>query len=652
MLKQFITAAAITISAGISSKAQTADTLWRIETGSAVRSINLSPDGSVIVQSGSKSTFVDGVSGKVKFTVPATGNNISTYPGTTFLMLDDRLFSMETGTEVFLGKGSKVNNNPMTVVQEFRLPQEGIILNYGYTDKPENEFVYAVDMLSGSLLWSSNSFFPNALREGAKQSSMGGMMGAAFKNQMQGNMRDKIAGPEITTAPLAGGNGIIVIPTKLKIFGVEAKTGKEVWSRDYLMGKGMIKTSGGIPNALIPRPDGNSFVLANDKFLLALDYASGKDIWPDFVKNNITAGYVYKDATGFILFPKTEGTVLQKSKAQFFTFEGEKKWETATRGAVLITAENDTKIAFAAENQNGSQTYNVIDKATGNLLFESKTKVLGQAKSLQFVQAGLLVITDRTVDVLNLTDGTSYNPDPFMVSSGKEFVFKRNQTFACMHAEKSDDVYGLDLTTGKLKVFVEKVQFKNNEQPNNIDITSDGSILLSSAQNMLRLSKEGTAIFRVYYPAPSLSTVWKVLNAAAFVASGGGGWSGSDPSFDSNADIRAKGNVNGGFNKAMANNVFLNNIMSRFNKTTSTDGFMYCLTTTAGTNDLKVAKVSKTDGQIKGTIDLVKKDRNPHYVPDDLSNSIFYAPDYSGNTLDINASDKNAKGLVLGIKFK
>jgi len=73
-----------------------------------------------------------------------------------------------------------------------------------------------------------------------------------------------------------------------------------------------------------------------------------------------------------------------------------------------------------------------------------------------------------------------------------------------LFAASGDTLYAIPLETGIARALA-PIGFEGDESPMDIDSLEGGGILLSGRQNLVRINRDGTVVYRRYYPAPGSS---------------------------------------------------------------------------------------------------------------------------------------------------
>ena len=277
---------------------------------------------------------------------------------------------------------------------------------------------------------------------------------------------------------------------------------------------------------------------------------------------------------------------------------------------------------------------NYLDPNSGTITFEKPVKVKGRVIGIVPLAGGILYSTSESMNILDQASGTlKWN--------------KSVMTSPQLTGEYDGKIYAFDNKSGTLKVVdmnsetvrelsSTELKFEGKESPRRLEVMEDG-IFIHSDQNVAKFDFDGSLLFQSYYPAPR-EPGWK--RALLYAEAVRGAYIGATSYYMSGAMAVAEGDIRqedavagemvsqigdaygelGDQASSYAISAF-KQANARLNATSSTREFMLIMS--KQDKDIQLLKVSKSDGQVGGRIDL-GKDREPIYAVDDVTGQVYY----------------------------
>ena len=312
---------------------------------------------------------------------------------------------------------------------------------------------------------------------------------------------------------------------------------------------------------------------------------------------------------------------------------GKKGRGITIKGGIYDYLDAEDGILLVSQTANNNYL-NYLDPKTGTITFEKPVKVAGMVIGIVPLSSGILYVTTESMNILDQASGTlKWN--------------KSIKTTPQLTAEYDGKIYAFDSKSGTLKV-VDKnsetvnelstmqLKFEGKEVPRKLEVMDDG-IFIHSDQNVAKFNFDGTLLFQAYYPAPR-EAGWK--RALLYAEAVRGAYIGASSYYISGAmaavedEVRQDDAIAGemvsqigdayGELGAQASNYAssaFKQANARHKATLSTREFMMIMS--KQDKDIQLLKISKSNGQVEGNIDL-GKDREPIYAVDDVTGQVYY----------------------------
>jgi len=312
---------------------------------------------------------------------------------------------------------------------------------------------------------------------------------------------------------------------------------------------------------------------------------------------------------------------------------GKKGRGIAIKGGIYDYLEAEDGILLVSQTANNN-FLNYLDPNSGTITFEKPVKVEGMVIGIVPLSSGILYVTTETMNILDQASGTlkwskSVKTTPQLTAEydGKIYAFDSKSSTLKVVDMSSETVN--ELSTIQLK-------FEGKEAPRKLEVMDDG-IFIHSDQNVAKFNFDGSLLFQAYYPAPR-EPGWK--RALLYAEAVRGAYIGASSYYMSGAmaavedDVRQEDAIAGemvsqigdaygelGAQASHYASSAFKQANARLKATSSTREFMLIMSKQE--KDIQLLKVSKSNGQVEGNIDL-GKDREPIYAVDDITGQVYY----------------------------
>jgi outer membrane protein assembly factor BamB len=118
------------------------------------------------------------------------------------------------------------------------------------------------------------------------------------------------------------------------------------------------------------------------------------------------------------------------------------------------------------------------------------------------------------------TEGTRRRPTDWRIADDARGLLLGDT----LYLSSKDQLYALPLDTG-IERSLASIGFQGGESPVDIDSLADGGLVLMGRQNLARINRDGTVVYRRFYPSPAPSFWTRVSAAAASVNRPNYAWS-------------------------------------------------------------------------------------------------------------------------------
>ena len=354
----------------------------------------------------------------------------------------------------------------------------------------------------------------------------------------------------------------------------------------------------------------------NNKYFAIIDENAGKIIGEPFKFDDNLASFI-PDTKGFVF-----ATDEKKSEIYYIdAATGKNKWPKSVKlnGHISRISLNDGKIAVSTMKESGKNYVNIIDANTGEEVSKKEMKVSGTVTSVVMTKRGLIYSTTNETNIQDPVTGKDVISRSLKYKTGGSVVRRDNKYYVL----NDDEISEIDEITGEVRSFA-KVNFKDKEDPQTIELRSNG-ILVSSAQNMVLLDWNGKEVFHQFYKAPGTSLAGKILAGAAMATS-------MANSAAHGAAAGASGFGTTGYNDHMAKSDRWSNVgtaamsafSKRFNMSSGSANYQVILTklNDGSDNGIGLVRVNKDSGKPEAKV--VIGDKKPDYIFDEIENRVYY----------------------------
>jgi outer membrane protein assembly factor BamB len=382
----------------------------------------------------------------------------------------------------------------------------------------------------------------------------------------------------------------------------------------------------------------------------AFNSSTGTPLWKEPAKENDHLNQVIMHEKGLIICPMSS----QKPTINFIDYTtgvtswGKKGKGIKAEGSVVsyITTEKGILLTTAFDNAWNSKAeeyyLNVLDPITATFKYEKSVKLKGDLVRSELVPKGLLFITKREVNILDVNTGLLVWPNsieaggPATGDKVRPFPVGNQGNKLFVYSPKDGAVYEVDKQAGtNKKITTAKIEFEGKELPSAIDVLADG-LVLSSEQNIMKLDWKGTVMYKKYYAAPREPALLRALYAAeavraAYIGAAASAYSAefskaaqqtTDPTGKALGQEMAKGFGElgeAGFNYSSQ---AMKQFSARYKASQSTPNFVIMMTKQEKKGN-QLVQVSKANGEILRAIDI-KNDKEPEYDVDQIFNHVYY----------------------------
>lgn len=542
------------------------------------------------------------------------------------------------------------------VLSRHVLPASGRLLVIGAKKGNLIASLFMYDIASGNPLWSNDELFKV---EAA---------GKGFLNKLQAGMQSLANLQGLSSEPLEIDNKSMIITHPNYVMRINTANGEVIWKNSIQPSKqARILFSSFKKDALyiaaeVESETGSGFTTTSggqqqqQKFYsnlyYAFDISSGMPLWKEPAKENDMLGEVIMHDKGIIVCPRSA----QKPTINLINYEtGQMMWGNKGKGikaqgsvvsyiqtakGILITTGFDN-----AFNNKGEEYYlNILDPANGTLKYPKSIKLKGDIVQSELVPKGLLFITTREVNILELNSGTLFWANsieaggpatgdkvrPFPTGSKNEKLY--------VYSPKESGLFEVDKQAGIFrKMTSAKIEFEGKELPKTIDVTDDG-IIIYSDQNIMKVGMDGSIKYNKYYQAPRQPALMRALLAAeairaAYIGAAASAYSAAfAQAAQQTSDPTGKAvgtQLSSGFGE-LGNAAFaysssaMKQFSARFKASQNTPSFVMMMTVQEKRGN-QLIQTSKLNGEVQNAIDI-KNDREPEYEIDQIYNYVYYRP--------------------------
>ena len=544
------------------------------------------------------------------------------------------------------------------VLSRHVLPASSRLLVIGAKPNTLMASLFMYDITSGRQLWTNEELF---------KSEGGQTKGILGKLQAMGQQLSNLQG--LTSEPLEVDANALVITHPNYVMRLNSATGEVIWKNSIEAStKGKIYFSSYKKNIIyigteVESSSGSGFTTSSgnqnqpQKFYSNLYYAfdinTGKPVWKQPAKENDMLNEVIVSEKGLIICPRSS----QKPTINLVDYEsgqtvwGNKGKGVKAQGSVVsyIVTDKGILLTTAFDNawNNKAEEYylNILDPVSGKLKFEKAIKLKGDLVRTELVPKGLLFVTTKEVNILDLASGSLVWPHS--IEAGSSMSQEKIRPFPTgdngagklyVYSPKEKGVMEVDKKSGSFKkINSAEIEFQGKEMPQAIDVVSDGLILYSE-QNIMKIGFDGLLKYYKYYAAPREPALVRALLLAQAVRAA---YIGAAASTYSAAFAQASQQTNDPTGKAIGQELanaygelgeagfaYSSHAMkafnARFKASQSTPDFVMMMTTKEK-KGYQLVQVSKATGEVMNAVDI-KNDKEPEYDVDQIFNYVYYRP--------------------------
>lgn len=418
---------------------------------------------------------------------------------------------------------------------------------------------------------------------------------------------------------------------------IDITNGTTLWTTDEL---GISSSAG---NWLLPQVNALLIVGSlgkniNEKTLICLDIATGKEIWhqKDFFKKYKAQFWpagktkISLEGNQFPAFDSEESIIVNWSPEGLRKINiktGETIWQTKLK--VKITPAIFAGFAPMLTNDDQSILYIPTDKSItavktsdGSLLWKVGPKLKGMAHDIRLTPHGLLVMGGPNLEG---KDGDPYitlvDPATGALKWNKEFTKLKastNYVYEGDHIVVYSDkkLYKIAFADGSFTELAKDLKFEGGEDPSTLELRENGYFMKSS-QNLMLVDKNGTEIYHAFFKAPGTSMFAKIASTALVTAVNTMSIESARERAQSQAMVYGRGEAS----YSLVSNPYMS---KRYKATKSGANYQFILTNVKDEpNDGPgLVKASKNTGQAEKQIYLGTKE--PEYELDEIESRLFF----------------------------
>lgn len=378
---------------------------------------------------------------------------------------------------------------------------------------------------------------------------------------------------------------------------------------------------------------------------VAINYKTGEYLWKNELIFNYPIGMAFATDQGFLITSGASGHYNMVDYTSGELLIGKKKFMTQMPDFKCVIRSisylKNGNILFEGSKSKKNKV-NIFSLNEKKMLFEKSAEIKGGIEYIQEVGNNVLVGTDEMLCLLNQSDGKWLFETPFET---KTWLVGNISDNLYMFENKKGILYQFPKSsTSTPKALNAPITFGGKEFADRMDII-DNSIVLSSTQNIARITTEGKVSYNKFFPAPENSFVVKTLLAATTIAGAyamamlqtqAEVWNYKkehdlqnlkynvlkDPGNDNTANHFKDNMENGGFQ--MMEEIY----KKRFGKTTISVQSQILVTEDEQKllNDAKIKTIDKNSGEVLMEIGI-GKDVKPVYDVDFIDGKLYYLKD-------------------------
>jgi outer membrane protein assembly factor BamB len=594
--------------------------------------------GNLIVSSNNQLVGIDTETGEIRWSKPEHAGldreAFNELPNSPFFTVDAsnriHLIDQLSGDEVFNSYKAGIN----TIEDYFLLYNSDAILVAG-EDIGGDPLMVSVKMSEGSVSWTMIEKFGRIIAANELDNNEL-LIITLFNNYKLNAGTGKVIWKEVNSAESAQTD-------KLGEFGAFLKSAAETLTKDMEIDLRFYRPAGSDIFYLGSQQESQSSMTSSGgepvvnytNVYNAFSIHDGSMVWNEALEVQGQLGQVAFLDNGILVLPN-DGN---RTKINLYDYKthagiwGKKGRGIAIKGGIYDYLEAEDGILLVSQTANKNYL-NYLDPSSGTITFEKPVKVEGKVIGIVPLSSGILYVTTESMNILDQASGT--------LKWSKSIT-----TTPQLTAEYDGKIYAYDSKSSTLKVVdmisetvdelsTTELRFEGREVPRKLEVMDDG-IFIHSDQNVAKFNFDGSLLFQAYYPAPR-EPGWKraLLYAeavrAAYIGASSYYMSGAMAAVEDEVRqedaiagemVRQIGDAYGelGAQASHYASSAFKQANTRLKATSSTREFMLIMS--KQDKDIQLLKVSKSNGQVEGKIDL-GKDREPIYAVDDVTGQVYY----------------------------
>ena len=331
--------------------------------------------------------------------------------------------------------------------------------------------------------------------------------------------------------------------------------------------------------------------------------------------------------TGLNIARYEDGTMLA---AKPLRMRGTVKDAMITGDALVLAVDADSKTFV-----------NVLNVATATLRLQKDVKIKGRLDYAELVPAGLLYIsrsdasTNGEVNVIDLSSGEPKYKDAIEGGKNSVVLHATEGSTLFVYANKDHHLYAVNRQDGSYRALGPEIKLQGDEDPTSLEVRTPG-LVLTSAQNMVIMGRDGQVKQQIYHPAPQLPGLMRALYRINSVRAGlygaaatsyGDAFAQASRQTTDTMAKRITAELATAYSQGGAQLTGYSQQASalaskRFKASLATPSAVFMLTRAPDGNGNVLLQIDKDSAQPRARVDLGKQ-REPVYAVDDISGMLF-----------------------------
>ena len=637
---------------------------WSIKFDKPVNWQRVTNLGYLIVNTGDGLFGINPESGEKLWMIKELGNmpedSYQQMPGTQFFKME-RIVDNSLKVDIINPVDGRIlfntdKENVKTLLSYHTLVRSNQLLVVAIKNENTSASLLMYDIESASKVWDNDELFKIEVETGIK-----GNFGA-FANALASQMGSSMNARGLTSEPVELDENTLLLVHPNFVYSVSSHNGQLNWKQP-------IESS--TLSAVYFKEDSPDVVFVSTEKeetsqssstgetiityynpIYAINLKTGQPVWEKAFISKGKLNLIIMDERGMIVCPRDDKSVINLLDYGSGVGQWGKKGNGVKIKGSIITFEKigdqyavTTGFDNAFTNAGEEYYLNVLDPTTGMMKFEKYEKLSGDLRQTQMLEKGMLYITSREVNILDLNTGLNLfdksvesakpiDPDKYdPVKHGLPIC--ENETVLYVYSSKDNVLYEVDKKLATVKPLTGKIEFEEKEEPSRLELAEDG-ILLMSDQNIMKVDMNGNTLYHSYFPAPKLPGLLRALHAAnairaAYYSLGTAAYSAAFAAASTQTDDALTQEITEEMSEGFADltqqgvaitSQSANMVFKRFKASAVSPDFVFVLSEPERKH-YYLYQVSKADGEKKQEIDLAK-DREPSYEVDEVYNYIYY----------------------------